>query len=184
MKGMICVTGSPGTGKKTVSPLVAEALGLKCISLNELARGLLKPGTGDEGVDAGEMKRKLARDLPPRALVYGHLVPYVVPPGRAGKVVVLRCEPATLKKRLARRGYPPSKLKENVEAELIGVVSADSYEAFGEGRTFEVDTTRRSPRETAALIGSIALGEAKPGPRLDWTTLYDSGEELRSLLSV
>ena len=185
MKGIVGVTGTPGTGKKTVSPLVAGALGLDCMSLNDLARslGLLKPGGEDQGVDTEKMKSELAKVLPPRALVYGHLFPYVVPPGRAEKVAVLRCEPATLKKRLARRSYPASKVTENVEAELIGVVSADSYRAFGGARTFEVDTTRSSPRETAALIGSIALGEAEPGPRLDWTALYDSGEKLRSLLS-
>ena len=185
MGGIFGVTGTPGTGKKSVSPLVAESLGLRCVSLNELARayGLLGPGGKGGEVDTSRMRRKLAGDVTSEAVLYGHLLPYVLEPSLAEKVFVLRCEPAVLKRRLVERRYPRQKVTENVEAELIGVVSADAFDAFGSARTFEFDTTDADPGGAAEAIGSVAKGEAGPGPRLDWTRRYDSGAKLRSLLS-
>ena len=174
------VTGSPGTGKKTVSPLVAKILGLPLVSLNEIATKyrLLDPETGE--VDTRAMRRKVASAVDRPSLAFGHLLPYVVAPRSLDRAVVLRCEPSVLKKRLARRGYPPSKVTENVEAELIGVVSADAFDAFGTGKTSEVDTTGSTPAEAAREVVA-ALG-GKGGHRIDWTTDYGSGAKLRSLL--
>lgn len=181
MGGIIGVTGTPGGGKKTVSPLAAKMLGLRCLGVNDLAlsHGLLAPG--DE-VDTRKMRALLSREVPGPALVYGHLLPYVVRPSLADRVAVLRCEPRVLKRRLAARGYLPRKVAENVEAELIGIVSADSYDAFGDAKTFEVDTTRLGPSEAAREVEEVVRG-ATPRPRIDWTRGYDSGEKLRSLLS-
>lgn len=186
LAGIVGITGSPGTGKKTISPLVAKELRLDCLSLNEFAssQGLLKRGEAEGTVDTGEMRSKLAPRLAGPGVAYGHLLPYVVGSDSVEKVAVLRCEPKVLKRRLLARGYPPRKVAENVEAELIGVVSADAYEAFGGRKTFEVDTTRSSPRRLAGEISAVVLGAAWASPRIDWTTRYDSGAKLRSLLSV
>lgn len=181
MGGIIGITGSPGTGKKTVSPIVARRLKLSCVSLNELAQAHGIPDHGE--VDARALRRRVIRDLMGPAVVHGHLLPYVVERKSAEKVVVLRCEPTALKERLLKRGYPPRKVTENVEAELIGVVSADSYDAFGREKTFEVDTTRSSPNASAAEIVGIVKGGTRPPARIDWTQGYDSGAKLRSLLS-
>lgn len=181
MPGLFGVTGSPGTGKKTVSPMVAKKLGLPLVSINELASkyGLKNPETGE--VEVGGMRRKIALTVGGRAVVYGHLLPYVVAPSAVDRVVVLRCEPGALKRRLVSRGYPPSKVTENVEAELIGVVSADAYDAFGAAKTSEVDTTGSTPARTARETADAFAG-GKSGPRIDWTAGYDSGAKLRSLL--
>lgn len=181
MGGVFGITGSPGTGKKTVSPMVATRLGLRCVSLNNLAQSYGLVARGGE-VDTGRMRRRLARD-PTQGLIYGHLLPYVLEPRLAGRVAVLRCDPAVLKRRLVARGYPARKVAENVEAELIGVVSADAFESFGSAETFEVDTTRSGPRSVAGVILAIVRGRSAPPPRMDWTTRYDSGRKLRSLLS-
>ena len=181
MGGIIGITGTPGTGKKTVSPLVARRLKLRCVSLNDLA---LSYGlrSADEGeVDTRKMRRMLARGTAGPVLLYGHLLPYVLERRFAKRVVVLRCEPAVLKRRLVERGYPPRKVTENVEAELIGVISADAHDLFG-SRTSEADTTRSSPLEAAKHVTALAMGTAKPGPRIDWTAGYDSGAKLRSLI--
>lgn len=182
MNGIVGVTGTPGTGKKTVAPIIAESLGMKSLALNELAKshGL---SDGDE-VDTRGLRAKLEGGLPMNAVVYGHLLPYVLGPNVPAAVVVLRCEPAVLKERLRSRGYEASKVVENIEAELIGVLSADSFEAYGRARTFEVDTTRTLPGEAAGSIRRLLLSRPSHVPRIDWTLDYDSGAKLKSLLSV
>jgi len=182
--GILGITGTPGTGKKSVAPIVAERLGMRSLSLNELARsnGLVDRRSG--AVDTKKLRARISRDLSEKAVVYGHLLPYVVPPGAASKVVVLRCEPGVLKERLLLRGYGPSKIVENVEAELIGVVSSDAFDAYGGTKTREVDTTGASPVDVAGAVVAIANTTQREVPRIDWTLSYDSGAKLRLLLSV
>ena len=183
MRGIIGVTGSPGTGKKSISPLLAAALGLECLGVNDLARELRSLGRRAGGVDVDLLRDRIPQRVHGPALLYGHLLPYVLDRKSVQKVVVLRCTPGVLKKRLARRGYPARKVEENVEAELIGVVSADAYGAFGDSKTFEFDTTRSTPSEAAERIVGL-MRKGRPAPRIDWTLGYDSGAKLRSLLSA
>jgi adenylate kinase len=181
---MLGITGTPGTGKKSIAPVVAERLGTQCLSLNELAMslGLVNPKSG--AVDTRMLRSRLRHDLAEKAVVYGHLLPYAVPPGAVSKVVVLRCEPGVLKGRLRLRGYGPSKIVENVEAELIGVVSSDAFDTYGGAKTWEVDTTNRSPVDVAGDVVAIAVSKPRDTPRIDWTLDYDSGAKLRLLLST
>jgi len=181
---LLGITGTPGTGKKSIAPIVAESLGMQCLGLNDLAEsyGLVSRKSG--AVDAQKLRAKLRRDLSEKAVVYGHLLPYVVPQSAVSRVAVLRCEPRVLKERLRLRGYAPPKIVENVEAELIGVVSSDAFDTYGRTKTTEVDTTGGSPADAAKAVVEIALSKPREAPRIDWTLGYDSGAKLRLLLST
>jgi adenylate kinase len=182
---IVGVTGTPGTGKKSVAPRLAKLIGAKCMSLNEVARsfGLLTKRGAEWEVDADRLRTRLDVLAGPSVL-YGHLLPYSVDPQLVSHVVVLRCEPKVLKRRLLGRGYPPRKVMDNVESELIGLVSSEAFEAFGERRTFEVDTSEATPESAARLAKRVMEGVSRPGPRVDWTLAYDTGRKLRSLLST
>ncbi|MDA4116275.1 MAG: AAA family ATPase [Thaumarchaeota archaeon] len=178
---MIGVCGTPGTGKKTVSPVVAKLMGLPApISINSLAP------KGESEVDTALMRRRLLALDPPRTVLFGHLLPHVLKKPEAALVAVLRCEPAVLRERLVRRGYPRAKVTANVEAELIGVVLDECVGRFGSRLVREYDTTSSSPK---AVAGKIAMdAEAARVPTrgrpawIDWTLRYDSSTKLRSLL--
>jgi len=183
----IGVTGSPGTGKKTVSPLLAGLLGLDLVEINAVARSLSEPDErGEVEVDPVRLRAELRRrrGASPQVLS-GHLLAEVVRSGDVGFVAVLRCEPRTLKRRLASRGYPGGKVLENVEAELIGVVLDQALRAFGPERVHEYDTTNADARSVAeAIARDVRAGlPAADGRWTDWTIRYDSSTKLRSLLS-
>ncbi len=180
------ITGTPGTGKKTLAPLVASRMGLKCISLYDeaVASGLVKEGNHDAAIDTAALGRFLADHVGGPALIYGHLLPYVLGRREVRKVAILRCEPKTLKRRLLARGYQPEKVTENVEAELIGVLSADSFAAFGSKKSAEFDTAASRPTAAAKILSEFLRGDREPGPRVDWTLNYGSAPKLRSLLSL
>lgn len=183
LHGIIGVTGNPGTGKKSIAPILASSLGLRCIALNDLARsyGLIE---GDSGqVDTGALRRRLTVAFRHPAVVYGHLFPDVFSRASVERVAVLRCEPTVLKERLFARGYAPRQLVDNLEAELIGLIASDAFRAFGESKTFEVDTTYTTPAEAAGSAAEVLRGGEEPAPRVDWTANYDSGLKLRTLLS-
>jgi len=179
MRRFLGITGTPGTGKKSVAPLVAEILGIPDYSLNELARSD-RAKSGE--VDTALLGKKVVAAVPSRAVIYGHLVPYALPPRTVERVVVLRCEPAVLKKRLTSRGYGEEKVRANVEAELIGLLSAESTLRFGADFVAEFDTTQSGPKEAARSVSSLLTGKAE-GERYDWTVHYDSALKLKSLFS-
>jgi adenylate kinase len=174
----LALSGTPGTGKKTLAPLLATSLGFGLLALNDLAGG-------DHAVDTRKLRRRLLKEDLSEMLVYGHLVPDVLRKGEVGFVAVLRCEPAVLKGRLAARGYAGEKLVANVEAELIGVVLDSAVTAFGEGAVHEYDGTSSSPSSLAERICEDFRGGASHrGGWTDWTLDYDSSTRLRSLLST
>lgn len=171
------VAGTPGTGKKTVAPLVGELLGIPAKSLNSFAP------RGVEIVDPWELRRSLLADCPQDAVLFGHLLPHVLRRGEASLVAVLRCEPSVLRRRLEERGYPAAKVRENVEAELIGVVLDECVRVFGEDVVREYDTTGASPVDVAmAVAADVGSPGRRSAPWTDWTLRYDSSSRLRSLL--
>jgi adenylate kinase len=184
LRGILGITGTPGTGKKSVAPIVARSLGAACFGIDELARAEgLTEGAGMEGeVDTVLLRKALARRVKSPAVLYGHLLPYSVDRRRVAGAVVLRCEPTVLKQRLMSRGYPEEKVLDNVRAELIGLLSADTARSFGRAKTFEVDTTYSTPAESAAKVVSIVERGPKGAGPIDWMPGYDSGPKLRSLL--
>ena len=179
------LTGTPGTGKRTLAPLLASRMGLPCVSLHdlELSSGLVKQGGKAAEVDTDALGRFLVEHVPGPALVHGHLLPYVLGRRQLKKLAVLRCEPMTLKQRLLSRGYRPEKVRANVEAELIGVLSAYSFSLFGKGKTAEFDTTRAGLTTTVAAVSGFLRGGAEPTTRIEWTFRYSSASTLQSLLS-
>lgn len=177
------ITGTPGTGKKTIAPLVARSLGLPVVGLNQLLTRR-EVATGSEGVDPEKLRRRLLGRFRGRVLVFGHLLPDVLGRSEVDRVVVLRCDPSVLKRRLRLRRYTPEKVAANVEAELIGVISASCVLRYGWEKVSEFDTTSAGARDSVAGVVRL-LSSAHPRvSRLDWVPHYSSAVKLRSLLSV
>ena len=187
MKQLLGVTGTPGTGKKSVAVELAALLGFTAKDLNVLARELGCAEQTDESVVV-DIKR-LGQALRGRAwceiVLHGHLLPDLFRGEEIDYVAVLRCDPLLLKERLGARGYRGDHLRENVEAELIGVSLSASLQSFGASRVHEFDTSQSKPEEVARVIATGYKSRRRPrsGGWTDWTTHYDSPAELRSLLS-
>jgi adenylate kinase len=186
VRGIVGICGTPGTGKKTVAPIVAGLLGRPpAVSIVSFAR------KGEVDVETEPLRREMLKGVPPNAVLYGHLLPHVVRKSEAGFVAVLRCEPSVLRDRLLGRGYPKAKVTENVEAELIGVVLDECVSRFGPDLVREYDTTSTSPEKIAGAIARDAMAATARGKKraesrpswIDWTLRYDSSSKLRSLLA-
>lgn len=160
-------------------------MNIDAISVDVLAHsyGFAERKGDEEEVDTDALRKSLAQGFPSTALVYGHLLPYVFKRKSVTRIVVLRCEPAVLKMRLATRGYSQAKVLANIEGELIGSVASEAVRSFGRGKVSEVDTTYSEPMEVAKSAATFLGGLNHPSSRIDWTPNYDSGSKLRSLLS-
>lgn len=139
----ILLTGTPGTGKTSVA---ASQDRFQVIDLKEYAE---KRDLGEQGeefvVDVNALQRRLASDLENREdyLLEGHFAHRL----EGDVCVVLRCDPAELKRRLGERDYPGEKIRENAEAEALDLVLQEAVQE--DQLIVEIDTTGREASEVA-----------------------------------
>lgn len=176
MTRVASLTGTPGTGKTTVADRMA-GMGWSPVDLTELARRSGAIVGRDEDRQTDEVDEDILRDAVlaevsgrpgdgPQVLV-GHMA-HLMP---CDHVVVLRTSPRVLRQRLESRGWPPAKVLENVEAEAVGVILVEAMEVEPPVPVLEVDTTSRTPEETARLVVASLEGERtgqEPG-HVDWS---------------
>lgn len=162
----IALTGTPGTGKTAVAARLSPTL--RSIEVADLAVG---EGAGRRRgrtvtVDLARLATRLRRLSPPLDvdLVVGHLA-HLLP---FRDVIVLRCHPLLLERRLrrARRGSSADRA-ENVGCEATDVVL---LEAVGPGRrVWEIDTTGRSVDAIAhAVLRRVRRRGASAYGTIDW----------------
>lgn len=156
---IVAVSGTPGTGKSTAVDLVQTDL--EVIHLNEVvhARGFTT-GTDDERdtkiADLNAIGAWLAdRD---DALVESHLAHEF----DADRVIVLRCRPGEIERRLVERGESDATARENAESEALDVVLSHAVETHGEESVYEIETTDRAPEAVATEIEAVIAGERDP----------------------
>ncbi len=157
---MIIITGTPGTGKTTVTQLLSDKINAKLISINSLLEDYdLNLGVdevrGYKIVDVesmipivDEIKHKYLDEI---LIFEGHLAQDY--PG-ADKVVILRCDPKILKERLSSRNWSDKKVHENVSAEILGICSQESFDTYGD-IIQEVDTSEATPDEIVNILINI-----------------------------
>ncbi len=165
-------------------------MGFTAKDMNALARelGCLEQKCDSAVVDTVRLRRLLRGRPLSKVVFHGHLLPDIFRGREIDYVAVLRCDPAILKERLQGRGYVGDQLRENLEAELIGVSLSASLGSFGTARVAEFDTSKAEPKEVASAIASDyktrlrASRAKKKNDWIDWTTRYESAAELTSLL--
>ncbi|GAF93622.1 unnamed protein product, partial [marine sediment metagenome] len=86
-------------------------------------------------------------------------------------VIVLRTSPRILRQRLEARGWPESKVRENVEAEAVGVILVEAMELEPAVPVLEVDTTSEGPDHTAIRIANAldGAGDDLEAGHVDWS---------------
>src|SRR5438034_4561649 len=166
---LVALTGTPGTGKSTVAAELARR-GYTVVLLDRFAEehkliSGFDAARGTKEVDVEVLDRELR--VPSKV---GFLVAHYAHRLSVNLAIVLRCHPKVLADRLRARGWPDAKVRENVEAEAIDVITQEAV-----GRlpyVFEVDTSQASADKTAAMILSILQGKTQghePGS-IDWTS--------------
>ena len=157
---IIIITGTPGCGKTTVSNMLAKKIDAKLISINYLLDNYdLNLGTdevrGYKIVDVDKMipiVDRIKDENPDKTIIFeGHLAQDYP---HADKVIVLRCNPVELEKRLNTRDWMDKKIHENIEAEILAICTQESYETYG-NIIQEVDTSNSTPLEITDILTDI-----------------------------
>jgi adenylate kinase len=155
----VAVTGTPGTGKTTATDRVETALDVVHLS-DVIDREGLVTGTDEERdtqvVDVDALREWFEGQTD--VLVESHLA-HELPVDR---VVVLRCHPEELARRLRERDEPAATVTENAESEALDVILSAAVDRHGLEHVYEVDATDRTPDEVAAEIERVVAGGREP----------------------
>ncbi|NYZ74164.1 AAA family ATPase [Candidatus Micrarchaeota archaeon] len=157
----VIITGSPGTGKSLIAKQLSRQLGIQLVQIRKVAIENLLVGKSHE-VDIRRLAHALAflknrKDF----VAEGHLACEMKLP--ADFVFVLRTNPDTLKKRLAKRKYPKGKLGENLMAEMLDYCTQRCENVYGR-KPLELDTSRLT---VAASVRKLAMAIKQKKKRLD-----------------
>lgn len=155
----VFITGTPCTGKTTVSEVLSEKLGCRLIKINDLAIENdfvlgIDEEKGYKVIDIPKLNDKVSEIISgsDELLIFeGHLTHLC---DGADKIIVLRVRPEILEARLEQRNYSRSKIRENLEAEALGVCSAEAYDKYGDD-VYELDVSDLSVNESVELIESV-----------------------------
>ena len=183
---MLVLTGNPGVGKHTTaSEIMKQNAMYEIIDINNLAieLGLTEKAKETLEVYVAELKIKMKQKVSNNSLIVGHLAPYVLDESDVDVVIVLRKNPMDLIKVFKNRGYSKEKIKSNTAAEFIGVTFNDSISSFGEEKTFQIDTTNKTPEQVTSIIDKIVNGKNK-GDIVDWFHLADKSAAIQELLDI
>ena len=147
----IAITGTPGVGKTSVAEELKDRY--EIIHLSDLVDKFTigydeerESKIVDEEAMDEYIKSIREEDI---MLVEGHLSHLLSVDG----VVVLRCHPEELKKRLAEKGWREKKIRENLEAEALDIILERALERHE--RVWEVETTGREIKEIAREVDEI-----------------------------
>lgn len=149
---VVCVTGTPGTGKTAIAKKIAEKYGFQYFDVNKaIAKHKLAEGYDKKRktkiVDTQKLNNLLIKhinqlkaDKKIKGLIIDSHLSHYLPKKCADLVVVAKCGVKELGKRLRRRKYSQDKIKENLQAEIFDVCY---NEAFGKKHNIiAIDTTK------------------------------------------
>lgn len=169
---IILITGTPGTGKTSISNFLSQKLSIPLVAVNDLVEEKhlyhgYDPEKGYKEVDVEDLCHELEiiikNSTESGLIIEGHLAHFLENSDLIDCVLVLRTRPDVLKKRLSKRNWPESKVNENLEAEALDICTFEAVEIHGI-KVNEVDTTDLKIEQAVDLITKIVDGNEHISP--------------------
>ncbi len=165
---IIALTGTPGTGKTAVAKILNEKYEIVYLKDFEKAKKEYDEERDSYIVDMDYLKKEVEklRKKEGKIIVEGHYAHEFY----ADVIIVLRCHPDELRKRLEKRGYRKEKIGENVEAEAMSLITSEAINIHNKN-VYEVDTTGKDPKVVAEEVIDIIEGRnrEKYKPRINYS---------------
>ncbi len=187
----IVVSGTPGVGKTLVATVLASRLGLDYLNLSDLVvRESLYVGVdearGSLVIDEERLVRRLAELLSRSEsdVVVDSHYGEIIPEELVRIIFVLRLNPAVLYERLVSRGWSVEKVKENVEAEILGVCTYNALSEHSASKVCEVDVTGKEVEEVVVELLDILNNVKKCEVWVDWLSQEFLHEFIIKLLNT
>lgn len=127
------------------------------------------------------LNRLLLRTRRP-TIVDTHIPEGIIPKGLVKIAFVLRCHPRILERRLSKKKWKLSKIRENVLAEMLDVCLINAVKWFGLSRVVQLDTSHISVNKCVATAKRILIQPAQRRVKIDWIATLDKEHSLARYL--
>lgn len=180
---ILLISGTPGTGKTSVSKEITKKINARVISLNLLAYsdGLVSEYDEEREtwvINEGRLRKKTLNLISQAKtenievlIIESHFVD-IIPENYVDLILVLRCEPSMLNQRLRERGYSERKIKENLQSEILGNCVNFFIENDVKKPIYEIDTSKLSVYqlrdEIIKLINDREYSKKYKLGQIDW----------------
>lgn len=173
----VALTGTPGTGKTSVA-LLLQKQGYMILRLHEFAREYncidgVDTKRNTQLIDVKKLNNCIKKKFKKDKLIFfeghfGHLLNAV------DKVIILRCHPKKLKKRLLEKKWSTQKINENLHAEILDIILCETIEHHTKDHVFEIDTTHKTIKDVATIINNLVKKHFIPTKKytighIDWS---------------
>ena len=158
------LTGTPGTGKTSIS----KNLNKEIIHLSDLYPNSSE-GRNQNGewiIDLDILNKLTQEKLKDDTIIEGHLSHFI---DNIDQIIVLRCDPRELRRRMEMRDYNIEKIEENLEAEAIGLIYSQALEINNGIDVFQHDTTKLSVDESTTILRDFFEGNIKLDETIDYS---------------
>ena len=165
----IALTGTPGTGKTSLS----SKFDYNLVSINDYYAEISNGKDEEDNwlIDLEKLNEIIVTKNHPNTIFEGHIAHFLK---NIDKIIVLRCHPNELKNRLSSRNYSDEKIAENMEAEALNIITDEAIELYGKSEVFEVDTSTMTIEKSVKKISDIINGNIKSNKRIDYSeTIMD-----------
>ena len=160
---VVALTGTPGTGKTTAS-LAMKKHGWKVLDLNRAivsnrlytGKDMRRKSFIADMRAVGQFVRNKTEEG--NWIIASHLS-HLLSDSVINVVIVLRCQPDVLRKRLKLKKWSLAKIDENVEAEMISLISSEARERHK--KVYDIDTTKCKKTQVVVSIDKVLKGSGK-----------------------
>ncbi|MEM2083717.1 MAG: adenylate kinase family protein [Nitrososphaerota archaeon] len=188
MRNIILLTGTPGSGKTLIGERLAKNLKGLFIDIPTLVKKKKLFSYYDRKYKSYIVNlRKLRKELnkiyvmEEKKIVISSHFPLYIPKEKLCKVIVLRCNPLILIKRLKKRNYPYRKIRDNIISELIDLIYYEAIKYYGKKMVFQLDVSNKKINDILKEISLILLKSNKQYT-IDWIAFLEKMGKLNSIL--
>ena len=186
----VVITGTPGVGKHTIAESLSIEMGkIPILDINQiiLSENLLIDCSENKNENEVDVQKTyefltllLSKDEFQNSIIVGHLAPYVVHSDSVDLVVILRRSPYELKKIYQERFYSESKTQDNINAEILGILSYDSTKNFEFSKLSELENSSTLPPSSVShsIVDMCLNAKSRSFGHIDWLSLVQSDSEM------
>jgi adenylate kinase len=153
---IIIITGTPGTGKTEIAKALAKITNHTHLDVNRIiAKHNLKESYDKKRLTYVVDEKKLSNILIKliksnnNLIIDSHMSHYI-PSKYIDLCIVTKTDLKELKKRLKKRNYPQSKIKENLEAEAFDICLIEALES--KHKVIQLDTTKKTVKQSLNFL--------------------------------
>lgn len=193
-KRVILITGTPCTGKTSVSKQLTAKLDALYINLTDLAKKLNLIIKEDKErntsiINEEEIRTQIAEIIDAAnkntIIVDGHYAAAVVPQHYVTRIFVLRRNPIELRSFMEKCGFQGDKLWENLASEILDVCLVEALNEHKREKVCEVDVTGKTVEDAASEVMAVLDNQKKcSAGGVDWLGMLEKEDLLEEYLKI